>query len=275
MKTEENNIIDDDDLPVDQAGALEGMPPSDVMVIYPNPEKQGCLKLGMEEYMPDITSRVLLSGPPGSGKRNVILNLIRRIIPPPSVCHIVHQDPSTTEYDILGEWGIPCISYGPTDFPTLKNLDDPWSDDEAKKEEDPQQRVSGGGGKLLDNQLVVVDEITADSMGKKGAHRFERLVNHGCTHRNTTLLCSIQSAVSLPASVRRGFNHFALWKQPDQMLNKMLAQRSGISSGMLDDLFTLLKDPHEFIWIDLASGKDSPWRYRLGMMDPILIEPVD
>lgn len=271
MNSEEINNISDDDNISDAPGALDGVPPSGVMVIYPNPEKQGCIKLGMDEYMPNITSRVLLSGPPGSGKRNVILNIISRIIPPPSVCHIVHQDPNTIEYDIIGEWGIPCKIYGPTDFPTLKNLDDPWSDDEAPEADDGERT----GGKLLDNQLVVVDEITADAMGKKGCHRFERLVNHGCTHRNTTLLCSIQSAVSLPASVRRGFNHFALWKQPDQMLNKMLAQRCSMRPEMLDDLFGLLRDPHEFIWIDLDSGPDSPWRYRLGMMEPITIEPID
>lgn len=275
---EEINNISENDSADEGSGILEGMPPPDIMVVYPNPEKNGRIRLGQEEYMPYITSRILLSGPPGSGKRNVILNLIRRIVPPPSVCHLVHHDPNSIEYDVLSEWGIPVITYGPQDFPTLKNLDDPWGHKEAKKaakasddsatSDDEDDKI-----KTLDNPIVVVDEVTADAMGKKGCHRFERMVNHACTHRNTTLLCSIQSAASIPACVRRGFNHFALWKQPDDMLNKMLARRSGMKPDMLEDLFELLENPHEFIWVDLDSDWDSPWRYRLGLMSPIQITP--
>lgn len=269
-------------------GALEGMPPSDVMVIYPNPEKRGPVRLGLEEYMPLATSRILLSGPPGSGKRNVILNLVRRMLPPPSVCHLVHHDPNTEEYDILTDWGLDVLTYGPHDFPTLDNIENPWGDEDSEgggasdeadctdddndagEEKDREHKQSK---KVLSNPLVIVDEVTADLLGKKGCSRFERMVNHVCTHRNTTLICSIQSAASIPASVRRGFNHFGLWKQPDEMLNKILARRTSITPAVLSDLFRFTSTPHEFIWIDLDSPLDSDWRYRYGYMIPIRITP--
>lgn len=283
----EEKLVEMDNIADDDAPQQEEVP-KNALLIYPNPEKKGRIRLGCEEYMPYITSRILLSGPPGSGKRNVILNLIRRMVPPPSVCHVIHHAPDTIEYDILSEWGIPMIMYSPSDFPTLKNIDNPWDDGEPKSEEDESDAKKDPQSddeepisqpiecsKVLDNPLIVVDEVTADALGKKGCHRFERMVNHACTHRNTTLLCSIQSATSIPACIRRGFNHFALWKQPDQMLNKILAQRASISHEMLGDLFGLLRDPHEFIWIDLDSDNDSEWRYRIGLMEPIQIVPVN
>jgi len=100
-------------------------------------------------------------------------------------------------------------------------------------------------------------------------------VNHVCTHKNTTLLCSAQSAASIPPAVRRGFNHFALWKQPDEMLNGILARRTSMTIDILNDLFELLRDPHEFIWIDMDSPFDSDWRYRVSMMSPIRVIPID
>ena len=241
--------------------AMDRLPPPDVMMIYPNPEKKGAVRLGLDEFMPMVTSRILFSGPPGVGKRNAMLNLVARIVPPPSRVHLVHHDPTTEEYDILGEWGIPVTMYSPDDFPTLKNIEELDSDDDEDSY------------KALRNPLVIVDEVTADILGKKGCSRFERMVNHACTHRNTTLLCSIQSAASIPAIVRRGFNHFVLWKQPDEMLNKILARRTSVSPETMSDLFMLIKDPHEFIWIDLDSPIDSDWRYRLGMMNPIKVVP--
>lgn len=251
-------------------------PPDDALVIFPNPEKAGRVRLGKGEYMPNVTSRILLSGPPGSGKRNLILNLISRMVPPPSMCHVVHCDPDTIEYDILADWGIPFHLYTANDFPTIDNIDNPNDDepapdtaDDALKDppDEPAEKPVGSG--VLANPLVVVDEITDDALGKVGQHRFERLVNHVCTHRNATLMCSIQSASSIPAKVRRGFNHYIVWPQPDRALDEIIAKRAGVPSDMLNDLFGLLRDPKEFVWIDMDSPPDSEWRYRVGF------EPVE
>jgi DNA polymerase III delta prime subunit len=282
-----------DDTTHECTGALDDMPPSDVMVIYPNPEKKGATRLGREEYMPYATSRILFSGPPGSGKRNVILNIVRRILPKPNVCHLVHHDPNTEEYDILSEWGIPVVIYGPHDIPTLKNIEEPdveggssdphvdhnKGDDDSSSsssDEDSETHVAHTKStkmKPLSNPLIIVDEVTKDMLNNTNKSRLERLVNHACTHRNATLLCSIQSATNIVPAVRRGFNHFALWKQPDEQLNKLLARRTSITPELLNDLFGLLRDPHEFIWIDLDSPIDSDWRYRVGLMNPIMVIP--
>ena len=159
-----------------------------------------------------------------------------------------------------------------SDFPTINNITRPDDssnscDDDSSGSEGPAETPRGSG--VLANPLVVVDEITDDSLNRVGRHRFERLVNHVCTHRNTTLMCSIQSASSIPVAARRGFNHYVVWPQPDRTLDKIIANRAGIPLGMLDDLFGLLRGPKEFVWVDMDSPQDSVWRYRVGF------EPVE
>jgi len=248
-----------------------GDPPNDTLVIYENPEKKGKTRLGQEEYMPNSTSRILMSAMPGCGKRNLIFNIIHRMKPPPSVVHLVHHDPYCTEYNSIIDMGIPLIMYSPDNFPTLENIDDPFGEEDERDEESKED--GGKEKKPLDNPLIIVDEITNDSLGKQGSHRFERLVNHACTHRNATLMCSIQSLMSIPPKARRGFNHFALWKQADKQLNKLVADRASIKPNTLEDMFELCKDKYDFIYIDLDSPHDSQWRYRLNFIEPITIIP--
>lgn len=254
--------------------------PSDCIMVFPNPEKGTKVRLGTEEYMPMSSSRILLSGMPGSGKRNVILNLIHRMKPLPCCIHLVHCDPQTIEYDTLADdLGIPLIVYEPGDFPTLNNIDKPKGEELPKEDKKEGEEDSAGedekGPKPLSNPLVIVDEVTSDQLGKKGSHRFERLINHVATHRNTTVICSIQSLLNIPPKARRGFNHIALWKQADRAVDQMAAQRAGINYEMLRDLFGLCTSPYDFIWIDLDTAHDSPWRYRLDMISPIVIDAPD
>lgn len=234
--------------------------PNDKLIIFNNPEKRGTTRLGLAPYMPNATSRILLSSMPGSGKRNLIFNILHRMKPPPSCVHLVHHDPETIEYNAITNMGIPMIVYDPENMPTFKNIENPFDEEEPPK---------------LNNPLIIVDEITTDSMGKVGAHRFERLVNHACTHKNATLICSIQSMMNIPAKARRGFNHFALWKQADKRLNAMIADRACIRPETLEDMFELCKDKYDFIYVDLDSPHDSEWRYRLNFIEPIKIVPIE
>lgn len=248
-------------------------------IIFPNPEKGERRRLGPEPYMPYSSSRILLSAMPNCGKRNLILNIIYHMNPLPTVCHIVHCDPLTVEYDCLGEMGIKVIMYDPSDFPTLKNIEEPEETDSDNSEDSENAAESADENEEKENKkatspqntLVIVDECTADQLGKLGSHRLERMVNHICTHRNTTLICSIQSLVNIPPKARRGFNHLVLWKQADKMVNQMSALRASISNDMLEDLFRLCESKYDFIWIDLDESHDSPWRYRLNFYEPITI----
>ncbi len=281
----------DEDPPIDNSGPTKvvdtssNKPSEAHLIIFPNPEKGNKFRLGLEEYMPMSSSRILLSGLPGVGKRNVILNLIHKMQPRPSCVHLVHCDPQTIEYDCLSDLGIPMVVYEPSDFPTIKNIEEANISlaELAEENEKKGSSVNSIAGKsdqsdeeepplpMLQNPLVIIDEITTDQLGKMGQHRFERLVNHVATHRNTTVICSIQSILNIPPKCRRAFNHFVLWKQADKAVDQMAAQRAGITYDILRDFFGLCHDKHDFIWIDLDCDHDSEWRYRLDMISPITI----
>lgn len=270
---------DDDNTQPDPAGdntAMEDpinniITPTDGLVIFPNPEKSNRFKLGDEEFMPMSSSRILLSAMPGCGKRNVILNIIYRMKPKPTHVHLVHCDPSTIEYDCLGDLGIPFSIYSPSEFPTLENIENPNGGELGDPDDEDAEEDADDDKPILSNPLVIVDECTHDQLGTHGSSRFERMVNHVCTHRNTTLICSIQSLINIPPKARRGFNHLVLWKQADKSVNQMAAVRAGVPYDMLCDLFELLKTKYDFIWIDLDQDIDNPWRFRLNMISPISI----
>lgn len=248
--------------------------PGDTLVIFDNPEKRARKRLGPEDYMPYATSRILLSAMPGSGKRNLIFNILHRISPPPRVIHLVHHDPECTEYDHVSEMGIPLLIYTPDNFPTLANIDDPFGDDleaESERENSSDEEKNEKNEKNPPHSVIIIDEVTNGGLNKISAHRFERLVNHACTHRNATLICSAQSLMEIPAKVRRGFNNFALWKQADEQLNKMVARRCSIKPQTLEDMFELCRDKYDFIYIDLDAPHDSEMRYRLNFISPIII----
>ena len=253
--------------PIQQESENNIKPPDEKCIyIFPNPEKSGKIRLGNDDYMPNVGSRILLSAMPNCGKRNLILNLIHRMTPKPSIVHIVHCDPLTIEYDCLQDMGIEFLMYDPSDFPTVENIDNPHGAIETEEEGEVEEK------KIFDNQLVILDEVTTDQLGKVGSHRFERLVNFVCTHRNTTLICSIQSLLNIPPKARRAFNHYILWPQADTAVNQMAASRASVPHEVLNDLFTLCKSKYDFIWIDLDSERDSPYRFRLNFYEPITVD---
>lgn len=249
-------------------------------LIFDNPDKQEKRRLGPGEFMPFSTDRILLSGLPGCGKRNLILNMIYRMQPPPCHVLVVHVDPETHEYDEISRMGIPMYIFSPDSFPTAENVVNPVEELEEEEEKkgplearirDPQSEEESP--KPAGSPLVIVDEITESQLSKEGKSRFERLVNFVCTHRNTALLCSIQSLTNIPPKCRRGFNHYALWKQNDAHLNKLIESRCGIDHEFMEALFDLCKTRHDFIYIDTEAHRDSGWRYRLNWMSPVFIEP--
>jgi hypothetical protein len=124
-------------------------------------------------------------------------------------------------------------------------------------------------GDYSSSPLVIVDECTDDTLPADSKHRLERLLNYCSTHRNTSVICSIQSALSLPPRARRAFDHYALWPQPDKSASTMAATRAGIPPGMLQDLFGLCTDRHDSIWVDTTRPQDDSYRYRLNMLWPI------
>lgn len=256
----------------------ESPPPA--LLIFEHPEKLGGRPAGggLEVDMP---YRWLISGPPNSGKRNLALNILFRQ-EPPSAIHIVHVDPDTVEYSPLEMLGCPMFYYSADDFPTIENISDPdpppVGDSETADEEEPIEGMPEPvdpadreeAGSLGAAPLVIVDEITSDLLSSEGKTRFERLMNYGSSHKNCSVICSIQSIVNLPPKVRRAFQLFTLWPQSAAEANTLAATRAGIPPAMLTELFEgLCQSRHDSITVDSTKSPDSPFRLRLNVLTPI------
>lgn len=245
-------------------------------IIYENPEKEPPYRLGKGEYMPFNTTRLLMSALPGSGKRSLALNLIFEMDPKPKKIMIVHHDTDTIEYDILGNIGCPIEFYDVSNFPTKENLiiDDSEESDSEKSDSEKSHDMEQLHDSTANGYVLIIDEITADSLDKTNRARFERAINWMATHMNVFIICSIQSLMSIPVKARRGFSMFAIWKQNDDMLNTLTAQKAGVSVDMLKSMFSLLHTRYEFITVDTMRSADDPFRFAFCLKSPIIISEV-
>lgn len=264
-------------------------PAPGALLVYDNPDKKATRPSGTGPWMPTWPFRLLLSGPPGSGKRNMLMNVVFRMYPPPSAIHCVHYDPDTTEYAELEQLGSPIYYYTADDFPTADNLSAPdppqgWDYEaeargkhgeewEEKTDEEREALMAEARRKCSERlgtePLVIIDELTKDILPPESTSRFERLMNFGSTHRNATVICSIQDVIGIPPKVRRAFNEFCLWRSPDSTATTVAATKVGVPPKMLQELFELCTDRHDCIWIDSTQPPDSEWRFRLNFLTPI------
>lgn len=241
---------------------------NEVLMVFDNPDKVINRSSGNSSFMPQWPFRLLVCGPPNSGKRNMLLNVIFRLDPPPSAIHIIHIDPFTTEYNQLELLGCPLYFYSPEDFITADNVSNPPLPEtigniELTEDDEIDTTLFGT------DPLVIIDEVTGDMLNKENKTRFDRLMNYVSSHKNTTVMCSIQAITSLPPRCRRAFNQYVLWKQSDHDANVMASNRAGVPYEMLQDLFKLCTNKHDSIWVDCDKANDAAGRFRLNMIYPI------
>ena len=129
--------------------------------------------------------RLLMVSAPGGGKRQATLELIGRHPKPFDTITVMHLDPNSTEYEILGD-GAKMI--GENDLPDASTFD------RSKR------------------NLLIIDEINISD--KKLAYKkaFDRIFNYCSTHCSLSIICQVQDAFTLPVSCRRAMNHWALWR---------------------------------------------------------------
>ncbi len=221
----------------------------DRILVFSNPDKtMNGTPGGKAEWLPNYPFRMLLCGPPGSGKRNTALNCLMRLDPAPEIIKVLHIDPETKEYEVLrtllpkgGEFDY----YTPDEPPNFSELD-------GKK-----------------RSLVVIDETPTRAMSKQSLADLDRLLAYGSTHKNTAVVFSYQNLTDIAPGLRRAFNYFVLFPAVDEQVMTLAAHRVGVPVEELRELMTLCREPHDSITIDATRPPDSIWRYRLNLIFPI------
>jgi hypothetical protein len=224
---------------------------TDRYLIFKNPDKgANGKKSSVAPWMPLTPCRILFFGPPEVGKRCALLNIATRFDPAPSEIHVLHLDPDTKEYKVLGKV---CSKknihfYTPDHPPNFADIGATGSDKHS---------------------VLIVDEVPCDTLSKQARSDLERLVSYASSHRNCSVLMCFQRLTSITPAIRSAFSHFVLWNGPDKNALSLAAVRIGVPGAELEDLMTMMEDKHDSLMVDATVHPDSIWRYRQNLMEPI------
>jgi len=211
------------------------------LLVLPNEDK-----LFHEE--PDYTDlcnfphpfRLILSGPPNSGKTNVIYNILLHKKPPFERVIIFHNDPSTKEY---------------------QNIDAEYIEELMDIDEiDPEVR-----------NIIIIEDVDYKNLNRNQRSLLDRYFGVFSTHHNISIMLTSQDAFSVPASIRRMCSHLILWKSHDMNAMSILSSRFNIKTKDLKYIFDhICKDKHDSLLIDTM--RDNKHRLRKNIFEIIPYE---
>jgi hypothetical protein len=231
------------------------MPPSNLpqaSVPFANSDKVGRIEKWTQKRAADLgnfpsPSRILLIGPPGGGKSNLVKNLVIHQRSRYSEVYIVHPDEASTEWDDL-EATETMPEIPPLDF---------WS-------ELPTHDDAGAPIK----RAIVLDDIEYTSSNKEQQRNLATLLRYCSTHKFLTVYICHQSFFDLPPLAKKMANVFIVWKPRARNEVALIENRVGLLKGALKALFdSAATGPQDSICIDHTYN--SPSRLRLNVWQPI------
>ena len=164
--------------------------------------------------------RLCCVGPPNVGKTNVIYNIIYHKKPPFEKIFILHNDPSTKEYQHI-------------DAEYLEELPD-------IEEIDPDVK-----------QLIIIEDIDVKNIPRQQRSLLDRYFGCFSTHHNISIILTSQDPFSVPAPIRRMCSHVIMWKNHDINSMQVLASRFNLRAKDLKYIFDhICKDRHDSLLID-------------------------
>lgn len=203
-------------------------------------------------------SRMLLLGPSGVGKTNVIKNFIAHQTPEYDRILCIHHDENTREYDDVK---------GPdftltTEIPPVSYFDE---EDESEDE-----------GML--KHLVILDDVFTKKLSREGEKNFNKLITYCSTHRYCQVIVSVQDYTMVAPDIRRNINIFCLWKIHDKISQKLLTKKLGLSDIGLYKIFSgsdpIIKNKHDFLMYDMLPNAPLS-KFRINGIIPINPETID
>lgn len=178
---------------------------------------------------------------PGSGKTNLVANLLLKADPPFERVVVFHVDNETQEYDLI-------------DGAEITN-EVPMIDDFQHGQK----------------TLLIVEDIDIKGLKPDERSRLNRLMGYASTHRGVSVLITAQQPSQIPADIRRQATVFFLWPSHDLRAQADFAARIGMRSEDLEQIMRkLMRSRYDFICSDLTP--DSPAPLRRGIYEIIAKE---
>lgn len=212
--------------------ARQPMYPPNRLVTFPNKDKDfhETWHIGRDLCNPPHPFRIVLAGPPNTGKSTCIKNVILHADPPFQQVVIISIDPSfSKEYEDIEHVALHEIP-DPSDFPGTTKM------------------------------LVIIDDMDYSNKSKKQTYNLNRLFGYVSTHKNVSVMMAVQDCIACPTSARRTSNFFIFSKSPDIVATANIAKRAGMTSKRLLSLFDLCTSHYDTIWIDATENTPAPIR---------------
>lgn len=207
-------------------------------IVIPNPDKAAHEEWDDRRSFgnPPRPWRAICAGPPNGGKSNAILNFIGHARPPFADIIVSSADPEASEWQHFAHG---CTVT--TDIPDYREF-----------ENDGQHR------------LIILEDLALDRYKGEQAILLDRLLAHGSTHRNLSVVMTCQDFFNIPKCCRIYSNIFNVWKTADLNNNKIIASRVGLTQEEMVKLYNkFCHGPKDYITIDLTPGCPAPVRFKL------------
>lgn len=182
--------------------------------------------------------KCLVTGPPGVGKSNIVINMVAHAYPMFKRVILVHPDDDSHEYDRLD--------------PGLERVKDV-----------PDWRSFKGQEKTC----IIIEEMSYINIKKDGLANLERLFAYTASHHNISIVMTAQNFGRIPIDVRRMMNIFVVAKGVDMRQTQDMSQKIGFEPDVVMKLLAQLRDVdkagnpvHDFLWIDRTKGTMAPLR---------------
>ena len=212
-------------------------------------------------YVPDHPYRILIIGGSGSGKTNVLLNLIDNQ-PEIDKIYLYAKDPYEAKYQYLiskregvgiNHFNDPkgFIEYSNDMHDVYKNINDYNVDKDCKI-------------------LIVFDDMIADIIKNKKLHSIVTKLFIRGRKLNISLVFIIQSYLKVPKDVRLNTTHFFISKIPNKTELQQIAinHSSDISTKDFTNIYRKCTvEPYSFLVNDTTLASDNPLRFRKNLFN--------
>jgi GTPase SAR1 family protein len=163
------------------------------------------------------SSRILISGPPSSGKSNIIKNLIVNQSPEFDSCYLFHIAKQTKEYEDLG-----CT--------IVENADELPKLDEI----DPSEKL-----------IIIFEDVDYSSLKKNDIVILDKYLRYGASHLGITIIVACQNFYSLPAAMRRKVDIYYITRSDTATMDLMCRNFSLTKNKFNELIDKYLSEPYD------------------------------